>query len=156
MGETIDQIKIDEGGYQAEVYLCTEGKRTWLYGRNISDRPITEEEWLILEDLLKHEDGGQYEWAGILFGQELARLRRGLNAYAVYFDEMPEEVATIILNMTYNMGITRFNPDKWPKFFVAIKNKDWKQAAIEGRDSKWFTQVGRRSKRLMNSLENVA
>ena len=44
MTETIEQIKIDEG-YRAEPYLCSEGKLTWLYGRNIEDRPITDNEW---------------------------------------------------------------------------------------------------------------
>ena len=32
---------------------------------------------------------------------------------------------------------------------------DWKNAAVEGRDSKWYRQVGNRAERLMTRLENV-
>ena len=151
--ETIEQIKIDEGGYQAEVYLCTAGKLTWLYGRNLTDRPIKKNEWECLQDLL--EAGySQKDWADMLFDDEIDYI---ICRISIRFkiNSMPEEVKNIIVNMAYNMGWSNFNQRKWPKFFKALKHKDWKQAAIEGRDSLWFTQVGQRSVRLMKSLENV-
>lgn len=152
--ETIEQIKIDEGGYQAEVYKCSEGKLTWLYGRNIEDRPITESEW---EDLSIGLGGGytQKDWAGLLFARECEDLNDYYYAVCDEYQNCPKCVKNIIINMGYNMGIGSFTPAKWPKFFKAIKEGDWKQAAVEGRDSKWFHQVGKRSVRLMNSLENV-
>ena len=151
--ETIEQIKIDEGGYQAEVYLCTAGKLTWLYGRNLTDRPIKKSEWEALQDLL----GAGYtqkDWADSLFDEEIDYIifRIGIR---LRISSMPEEVQNIIVNMAYNMGRSNFNQTKWPKFFKALMDKNWKQAAIEGRDSKWFRQVGQRSVRLMKSLENV-
>lgn len=153
--ETIEQIKIDEGGYQAEVYLCSEGKLTWLYGRNIEDRPITDFEWQILKSNIA-AGYSQKDWADILFKNETYELFLNLkDNYGIDMASFCGVVHSILINMAYNMGITKFNPEKWPKFFKAIKEQDWKQAAIEGRDSKWFNQVGQRSVRLMNSLENV-
>ena len=149
--ETIKKIKSDEGGYKSEIYLCTAGKLTWLYGRNIDDRPITKKEWALLRTFLK-KGLTQKQWANSLFTVEVLSIEREL---LTYVNRVPEEVRAIIINMAYNMGTTRFNPKKWPKFFRAIKAKNWKQAAIEGRDSMWFRQVGVRSIRLMNSLEKV-
>lgn len=51
--ETIEQIMNDEAGFRADIYLCTEGKRTWLYGRNIEDMPITPYEWGMLSKMLE-------------------------------------------------------------------------------------------------------
>ena len=152
--ETIEQIKIDEGGYQAEVYKCTAGKLTWLIGRNIEDRPITNHEW---ESLSISLGGGysQEDWADFLFAQEIESIIKSFMTCGVHLSGYPRCVTNIILNMGYNIGITKFNPTMWPNFFKAIKERNWKQAAIEGRDSLWFTQVGQRSVRLMKSLENV-
>ena len=153
--ETINQIKVDEGGYQAEVYLCSEGKLTWLYGRNIEDRPITDFEYKILSSNLA-AGYTQKDWACILFKNETYELFLNLkDNYGIDMESFCGEIQSILINMSYNMGLTKFNPIKWPNFFKAIKEQNWKQAAIEGRDSKWFNQVGQRSVRLMNSLENV-
>lgn len=154
--ETIEQIKIDEGDYKAEVYLCTAGKLTWLYGRNIEDRPITKQEWEILRETII-SGGTQKDWANTLFFHELSRIKDELSLKGFDFngDTVPATVKNIIFNMAYNMGVSRFNPGKWPKFFKAISECNWNQAATEGKDSLWFNQVGRRSERLMNSLENI-
>ena len=37
----------------------------------------------------------------------------------------------------------------------AIEQNDWKRAAVEGRDSRWYDQVTKRAERLMTRLENV-
>ena len=38
---------------------------------------------------------------------------------------------------------------------LALEMGDWKEAALEGRDSRWYNQVGNRAERLMVRLENV-
>ena len=152
--ETIEQIKEDEGGYSSEVYLCTAGKLTWLYGRNIEDRPIADNEWAELAFILGRT-GTMKEWALSLFNHEINIIKCELIERNFFLDDYPEEVTVIIINMAYNMGLTKFNPEKWPNFFTAIKDRDWKLAAAHGRDSLWFFQVGNRSMRLMKSLERV-
>ena len=69
------------------------------------------------------------------------------------FDNYPEEVKQIIANMMFNMGRTRLS--KFKKHNAALKEGDWKTAAIEGRDSRWYRQVTNRAERLMKRLEEV-
>ena len=69
------------------------------------------------------------------------------------FDSYPEEVKQIIANMMFNMGRTRLT--KFRKHNAALQEGDWKTAAIEGRDSRWYKQVTNRAERLMKRLEEV-
>ena len=69
------------------------------------------------------------------------------------FDNYPEEVKQIIANMMFNMGRTRLS--KFRKHNAALQEGDWKTAAIEGRDSRWYNQVTNRAERLMKRLEEV-
>ena len=38
---------------------------------------------------------------------------------------------------------------------AALNLGDWKLAAVEGRDSRWYHQVTNRAERLMSRMENV-
>jgi len=69
------------------------------------------------------------------------------------WDGYPEEVKQIIANMMFNMGLTRLS--KFKKHNAALQSGDWKEAAVEGRDSRWYEQVTNRAERLMSRLENV-
>jgi len=152
--ETIEQIMIDEG-YREAVYLCPAGKLTWLFGRNIDDRPITTIEWILLRIMLS-KGKTMRQWAAQLLMIEADSLIDGFRRDGVILRRLPGEVSCILINMGYNMGLSKFNPRKWPNFFKAIEGRDWKQAAIEGRDSKWWrVDVRTRADRLMKALENV-
>ena len=69
------------------------------------------------------------------------------------FDGYPEEVKQVIANMMFNMGLTRLS--KFKKHNAALESGDWKTAAVEGRDSRWYNQVTNRAERLMTRLENI-
>ena len=69
------------------------------------------------------------------------------------FEDLPDEVQQILVNMMFNMGRTRLS--KFKKMHAAILKGDWKEAAVEGRDSRWHKQVTNRAERLMSRLENV-
>ena len=70
-----------------------------------------------------------------------------------FWEELPEEVQEILVNMMFNLGRPRLT--KFKKMNAALEMGDWKTAAVEGRDSRWYHQVGNRSERLMTRLENV-
>ena len=70
------------------------------------------------------------------------------------FDGLPGEVQEILVNMMFNMGRTRLS--KFKKMHGAILQGDWKEAAKEGRDSRWYRQVTNRAERLMSRLEKVS
>lgn len=73
--------------------------------------------------------------------------------YGERFSSWPEEVKQVLVNMMFNMGRTRMR--KFKKMNAALLNQDWKEAAKEGRDSRWHKQVPNRAERLMTRLENV-
>jgi lysozyme len=66
----------------------------------------------------------------------------------------PEEVQRIMVNMCFNLGATRLEKFRQMRFHLSQHN--WKQAAAEGRNSKWYRQVTNRAERLMTRLENVS
>ena len=70
-----------------------------------------------------------------------------------YFEDFPGEVQEILVNMMFNLGRPRLG--KFKKMMAALKKEDWKEAAVEGRDSRWHKQVTKRAERLMSRLENV-
>ena len=44
----------------------------------------------------------------------------------VFFNGLSEVRQAVIIDMLFNMGRTRFNPNKWPNFFGAIKELEIK------------------------------
>ena len=73
--------------------------------------------------------------------------------YGDGFTDWPGVVQEVIVNMMFNMGRTRLG--KFNNFRKALEAQDWKQAGIEGRDSRWHKQVTNRAERLMVRLESV-
>ena len=69
-----------------------------------------------------------------------------------FWEELPEEVQEILVNMMFNLGRPRLT--KFKKMNAALEMGDWKTAAVEGRDSRWYHQVGNRAERLMTRVEN--
>lgn len=66
----------------------------------------------------------------------------------------PGEVQEILVNMLFNLGRPRLS--RFKNMNAALCEANWATAAIEGRDSMWYTQVGSRAERLMVRLENVS
>jgi len=127
----IEQIKIDEG-FRGKPYLDTVGKTTIGYGRNLDDNPLTEveAEFLLSNDLKK-------------VSQECCLLP--------YFSELSTTRRAVILNMVYNLGMTRFK--KFKKMNKALSEKNYLLASIEMLDSKWAKQVGDRAIRLAELIK---
>ena len=69
------------------------------------------------------------------------------------WDGYPDEAQHVIANMMFNMGYTRLS--KFKKHNAALQSGDWKEAAVEGRDSRWYKQVTNRAERLMSRLEKI-
>jgi len=66
---------------------------------------------------------------------------------------LPEVAQHVLINMTFNMGKTRFS--KFKNMRAAVANQDWRQVAIEMRNSLWYKQVKSRSKRLVAQIETL-
>ena len=70
------------------------------------------------------------------------------------FEDLPEEVQHIICNMMFNMGRPRLSKFKGMK--AGVDARDWNKAADEMVDSRWYTQVPNRARRLVDRMRALA
>lgn len=140
-----EQLKIDEGVVY-EIYNDHLGYPTFGVGHLITESdpehgcpegtPVSEER--VTE----------------AFEQDLnIAIRECLVLYGERWFDFPDEVKEILVNMMFNLGRPRLS--KFKNMRAALDKGDWVTAAAEGRDSRWYHQVGNRSERLMKRLENV-
>lgn len=139
-----EQLKIDEG-VKYEIYLDHLGYPTLGVGH-----------------LIKGEDPEHGAAIGTavseervfeLFEQDLAVSINECTVLYEEWDDLPGEVQEILVNMMFNLGRPRLT--KFKNMNKHIANRNWEDAAVEGRDSQWFRQVGNRAERLMKRLEEV-
>ena len=69
------------------------------------------------------------------------------------FDLLPESVQQVLVDMRFNMGSKGFRAFK--KMINAVKNLDFNQAALEMKDSRWYSQVGQRAETLMTMMKET-
>ena len=69
------------------------------------------------------------------------------------FENLPEPIQHVLVNMCFNLGKSRLSAFK--NMLKAVKAKDWKEMANQMEDSKWFNQVGRRGKELIEMVLGV-
>ena len=95
--------------------------------------------------------GISQEEAEFMLMNDIDRVKEEIKNFPI--EHLNEVRTAIIIDMAFNMGITRFNPAIWKKTFQAIVNEDWQKATEEMLDSKWAVQVGDRAKRLSKRME---
>jgi GH24 family phage-related lysozyme (muramidase) len=69
------------------------------------------------------------------------------------FYALPENIQHVLVNMTFNLGGTRFS--KFNNMWKGVVSCDWEKVAVEMQDSKWFGQVGRRSVELQEMVRSA-
>ena len=94
--------------------------------------------------------GISQEEAEFMLMNDIERVEEEIKNFPI--EHLNEARRAIIIDMAFNMGITRFNTTKWPKFFRAIANEDYGTASKEMLDSNWARQTKRRSARLSNMM----
>jgi lysozyme len=129
----LSTLLLAEEGYRKFPYKDSEGILTIGIGRNIQDKGVSriEANYLLKNDILDAQD-------------DLIRVIDN-------FDQLPEYVQIVLLDMAFNMGIVKLLD--FEKMLHAVENKDFKNAAFEMMNSKWATQVGYRAKNLAKMME---
>jgi lysozyme len=69
------------------------------------------------------------------------------------FDSLPFPLKLILVDMAYNLGINGLQ--KFRKMIAAVNGKDYENVIVEMQDSKWFNQVGNRSKHHVEVIERL-
>ena len=130
MHKVKEQLKRHEG-LELKPYMCTGGKLTIGYGRNLDSKGISEKEAdnMLTEDILDvYNILGQFEW----------------------FASLDKVRAGVLVNMTFNMGFHGIQ--KFLKMINALSLKDYELAAKEMLNSKWARQVGDRATELAEQM----
>ena len=88
-----------------------------------------------------------------LFEQDIQTVIKDCKKVYEDWDEMDEECKQICGNMMFNLGFPRYS--KFRKMINNIINKNYKMAATELRDSRYYRQVTNRAERLAKRLESI-
>ena len=128
----LDMITLHEG-LELKPYKCTSDKLTIGIGRNIEDIGIIEAE------------------ARYLLQNDVDRILKEVEHWT-FLEKLNDVRQAVILDMVFNMGVSRFNANTWVKTFAAIQDEDFDEAANQMLDSKWANQVGQRAIRLSQMM----
>ncbi len=108
--------------YEDSVGLITIG-----WGRNLDNKGLSLKECQILFNNDFHD--AMQDAASLPYWEQLCGARQ-----------------MVVVDMVFNLGLTRFL--KFPKLNAALAAGDILQVAHEMKDSKWYTQVGSRARKL--------
>ena len=111
-------------GFRSKPYLCT--AKVWTFGHGLTY--IEEEE--------------SYE----ILSQRIKKRHKRLAKSLDWYTDLPDEVQCVIIEQTYQLGVSGML--KFKKMIAAMKESNWKQAAEEMIDSKWYRQTPGRVERL--------
>ncbi len=114
---------------------CAEkGKLTIGVGRNLDDIGISKDEATILED------------------NDIKAAIDGLDSVFPWWRGMSDIRQHVIINMCFNLGISRLSGFKLA--LMAMEAGNYDEAANQMMNSKWFNQVGARAIRLVSLMRN--
>jgi lysozyme len=121
----------DHEGRRSKIYRCTAGKNSIGIGRNLDDVGLSDDE------------------IDYLFANDLKRARDAASKYP-WFADLSEVRQAAILDLMFNLGATRFAGFR--NFIHAMSLKQYAWAAAELENSKWFSQVRRRARRIKSMI----
>jgi lysozyme len=129
----VKDLIIGHESLKLKPYRCTAGKLTIGVGRNLESRGISESE------------------AMFLFQNDLADAIQYCNRYS-WFKDLSEVRQAACVDLMFNLGPERFAGFR--NFIRAMHEKQYTWAAAELKDSRWFTQVGRRGPRIVSMIRS--
>ena len=142
-------------GKRNYVYIDTKGHPTIGIGFNL-DRADAKEKLDNLGININNILNGQPltdEQIYILFKDDLEQAI--INAYKFLpdLDTHPSNIQIILTDMAFNMGLSKLSG--FEDFKKALLNRNYSLAADEMIDSKWYNQVGNRSKELVSMMRSI-
>jgi lysozyme len=132
MNQQLKDMISEHEGKRLDMYQDSENIWTVGVGHNIQERGISEAVCsLMLEEDIEEaiNDADTFRW----------------------FEDLNDPRRAVIVDMVFNMGLTRFSGFK--KTIQFIENELYNSAGIEMLDSKWANQVGRRAIRLSEIMK---
>lgn len=90
-----------------------------------------------------------------LFDKDYAKHKAEAESLPMY-SSLDETGKQALIDLTFNMGLSKFNQNKWPKFFAALEAQDLQKAAAELKDSKWYDDVKTRAPKVINLIKGAS
>lgn len=145
MALSLEKQLIRDEGMSLEVYLDHLGKPTVGVGHLV-----------LPQDKLKVGDKISHSRALQLFRKDIKTSQRDAAIFvgADTYNRMSKDMQNVVTNMAFNLGATKLG--KFKKFKAALQEGNYKKAAMEMRDSKWYNQVPNRAERLIAVVEQEA
>lgn len=146
---TIDRLRqdlVDDEGIKYEVYLDHLGLETCCIGHLIKEGEP--EYGKAVGETVSQERCQQ------LFRLDVVVTLEDCKRLYSDWDDLPEECQLIIANMMFNLGYPRLSKFKGMKAGVDARN--WNEAADQMVDSRWYTQVPNRARRLVARMRALA
>lgn len=141
------QIKQHEGEV-LEIYEDSLGKKTLGIGHLILkhdyeyDQPVGTP---VDQDIVD----GYFE---IDFYEHVAETIQVFGNYEKFY-VLPETIQHVLVDMCFNLGAPRLA--KFKNMLNACREHNWSEMAIQMEDSRWYNQVGLRSRNLQTMVLNV-
>tara|TARA_R110002050_G_scaffold124575_4_gene243780 strand:- start:382 stop:876 length:495 start_codon:yes stop_codon:yes gene_type:complete len=147
----LNELKKDEG-FRGSYYLCSAGKKTIGYGRNVESNNFSEEEKMILglpERDFEIEPMNESE-AEVLLINDIDRIIKRLSMKLDFFDDLHDIRKGVLVNMAFNIGV--FGLMKFKNTLRFCKYGEFINASYEMLDSKWAGQVPSRAFKLSQMM----
>jgi len=142
-------------GKRNKIYFDTKNIPTIGIGFNLQREDAKEkiEQFgLNFSNILSGKELLSDEQINILFEENFNEAIERANSFLPDFEQYPSEIKSIIVDMAFNLGNKLFD---FVNFRTALINKDYENASKEMINSKWYGQVGNRSKELVNMVKNI-
>ena len=115
-------------------YMDTVGKLTIGIGRNLTDNGISVAE------------------ANFMFANDVMTAEMSVRRIFLDWEEFSGNRYNALVDMMFNLGEARFR--KFKKMIAAINREEWAMAAVEMRNSLWYSQVPSRAEELARLVEH--
>ena len=158
--KTIEEQLILHEGYRKKPYRCTAGYWTVGVGRNLEDVGLSKEEQFklfgisglsrveVIDVLLERnitEDEAMY-----LLKNDIEKCTADVKTFP-WFEKLDAVRQKVIIDMRFNLGLAGLKNFK--RMISALEQGDYDKAAEEMKDSKWYSQVGIRGRRLVKMMK---
>lgn len=122
-------------GVKQFPYECSAKKLTIGIGHNLTDLGLPDS---IIEDLFEHDLGNAISECATLYPN---------------WHELPDDIQMVLVDMMFNLGVNRIS--RFKRMNRAIDDHNWHRMAEEMKDSRWYEQVGNRSRELVEIVRST-
>ena len=150
-----DMLSLNEGN-KPKVYKDSKGNRTIGIGFNLEDaanRKFLKREGIDINELFDGRKLSENE-TRTLYNHSLTQAFKDAQSYDPNFAKRPEAVKMTLVDMAFNLGLTRLN--KFKDMKAGLMNNDYNVAADEMVDSNWYKQVKSRGPRMVQVMRSAA